>query len=160
MSDLQRWLVWNESQTFERKSCYEGPPATRTRRPPDDVALDIAETLCAMANADGGVVLVGQENRRVDGEDAPGEVTGVDYRPQSLALLREVPVRLLVPSLDDADVREERHDNLRVLVFRVRASPLAHRLTNGRCLLRIGTHNVPYDQHVVSQLKQAQSPYE
>jgi ATP-dependent DNA helicase RecG len=160
MSEFQHWLQWKETQTFERKSCYEKRPGAVSRLAPDVIAREIAETLCAMANADGGVILVGQENERASGEDGPGDVTGVDYGAKTLALLRDVPRRLLVPPLDDVEVRDEWEDGKRILVFLVRSMPFPCRLTDGRCLLRVGTHNVPYSEQAVSLLKQAQSPYE
>jgi ATP-dependent DNA helicase RecG len=160
MSDFQRWLQWNESQTFERKSCYQRSPNGPVRRPPGDVAREIAETLCAMANADGGVVLAGQENVRQNGEDGPGDVTGVDYSADALALLRSASQRLIVPPLEDAEGREESVEGRRILIFQTRSSPVPHHLTNGRCLLRVGTHNVPQSERVIVQLKEAQSPYE
>jgi ATP-dependent DNA helicase RecG len=160
MSDWLRWLQWNESQTFERKSCYERRPGAPRRLPPEQVAREVAETLCAMANADGGVVLVGQENVRQDGEDGPGELTGVDYSASALDLLRSAGQRLLIPPLEDSDGQEETVEGRRILIYRTRSNPVPHRLTNGRCLLRVGTQNVPYSEQVIAQLKQAQSPFE
>jgi ATP-dependent DNA helicase RecG len=160
MSDIDRWLQWNESQTFERKSCYDQRPGTPTRLPADAVGRQIAETLCAMANADGGVLLVGQENARSGGIDGPGPVTGVDFVPRTLALLMDTPHRLVVPPLADAVAREESAEGHRVLVFQVASSAVPHRLTDGRCLLRVGTQNAPYSEQTVALLKQAQSPFE
>jgi predicted HTH transcriptional regulator len=88
MSELSRWLTWKESQTFERKSCYNKDKTPPERLNARVVSEFIAETLSAMANADGGVLLVGQENLREDGEDGGGDITGVDYRvPLSVARL-------------------------------------------------------------------------
>ncbi len=48
-----------ESHFREFKSAMAGPPGARTGRSPKDVAVDIARTLVAFANADGGELLVG-----------------------------------------------------------------------------------------------------
>ena len=66
------WVLRNpEGQFLERKSCYDRSGERVRRRDVRSVAKDIAETLSAMANADGGTVVVGVEN--------DGTPTGVDY---------------------------------------------------------------------------------
>lgn len=65
--DVARWSALTEGQFFERKSAFE-KPGTRPRKA-TAIARDIAETLSAMANADGGEPVVGTEN--------DGTLTGV-----------------------------------------------------------------------------------
>ena len=48
-----------ESHFREFKSCYEGPPTKKTPRDPKKICQDVARTLVAFANADGGELLVG-----------------------------------------------------------------------------------------------------
>lgn len=160
MSELSRWLTWKESQTFERKSCYDKSKTPPSRLDPRTVSNTIAETLSAMANADGGVLLVGQENLRENGEDGGGEITGVDYGASSMDMLRSAPLRLVVPPLDNAIIETHQEQGKTLLLFRVPASVVAHRLTEGRCLLRVDTRNLPYDQERVAELKRSQSPFE
>src|SRR5690349_15576302 len=117
MSDLSRWLPWKESQTFERKSCYDKRTTPPQRLDARIVSNFIAETLCAMANADGGVLLVGQENLRDGQEDGGGEITGADYSAASLDLLRSTPSRLIVPSLDNVTVQTHQEQDKTVLLF-------------------------------------------
>src|SRR5580700_2807157 len=128
MSDVSRWLTWRESQTFERKSCYDKSKTPSERLNARVVSEFIAETLSAMANADGGVLLVGQENLRENGEDGGGEITGVDYNAGSLELLRTAPVRLVIPPLDNAAAETHQEQGRTVLLFRVPSSVVAHRL--------------------------------
>jgi len=62
MSDLEWVLHQDEGQFFERKGCWDttdGPTKPRDAR---NVAKDIAETMAAMANADGGSLVVGIED--------------------------------------------------------------------------------------------------
>ena len=60
MSDLDWILRQQEGQFFERKSCFDRLKGKL--RPVRAVARDVAETLAAMANADGGVLIVGIED--------------------------------------------------------------------------------------------------
>ncbi len=59
MSNLDWVLRQQEGQFFERKSCFDRSKGKL--RPVRDVARDVAKTLAAMANADGGVLVVGIE---------------------------------------------------------------------------------------------------
>ena len=47
-------LEIGESHFREFKSCYEGPPGSKKPRDIKTVSVDIAGTLVAFANADGG----------------------------------------------------------------------------------------------------------
>ncbi|QTT89388.1 AlbA family DNA-binding domain-containing protein [Pseudomonas chlororaphis] len=58
-----------ESHFREFKSALEGPPGEKRKRPIKDIATNIAQTLVAFANADGGELLVGVEDN--------GEVSGL-----------------------------------------------------------------------------------
>src|SRR5262245_53391774 len=59
-----------ESHFREYKSGLHGQPGAKKKRPVPDVCRDIASTLVAFANADGGELLVGVEDT--------SEVTGLD----------------------------------------------------------------------------------
>jgi ATP-dependent DNA helicase RecG len=158
--EIRRWLDRAEGQTFERKSCFDKEHDPPKPLKAADVARFIAETLCAFANADGGVLLVGQEDFDVGRGDKPGRVTGVPYPEDRMAILRAAPRNLIVPALRDVTLADEMVDGQRCLAFELGASPVAHRLTDGRCLLRMDDRCVPYGQDVVAQLKSSQSPYE
>lgn len=158
VSEFDRFLGRAEGQTFERKSCYD-----KSRTPPQrlnarDVARQIAETLCAMANADGGTLLVGQEDAREDG--AVGEITGADYGEATLAQIRDAGDRLVVPPLRNVSLREGFENNKRLRLFGIEARPTTHHLTDGRCLLRIGDRNEPFSEVEIARIKERQSPYE
>jgi ATP-dependent DNA helicase RecG len=108
------------------------------------VARDIAETLAAMANADGGTVVVGVED--------DGTPTGVDYPKDRFNVLREAPRNLIRPPLRtriEAPIFQEAH----LLVFEVDWSPEAHQLADGRYLLRVGHQNQPFPAEQIEALK-------
>jgi ATP-dependent DNA helicase RecG len=158
--EIRRWLDWDEGQTFERKSCFDKQHEPPKRLKAADVARLIAETLCAYANADGGVLLVGQEDSDVGHGESPGRVTGVPYPEDKISILLDAPRNLIVPPLTNVTVTDEIVDGERCLAFEMGASPVAHRLTDGRCLLRMDDQSVPYSQDTVARLKSSQSPYE
>ena len=70
-SDIQRWQTAEEGQFFERKSAFDRASGRPKQRKAAEVARGIVETLSAMANADGGELVVGIEN--------DGTVTGVPH---------------------------------------------------------------------------------
>ena len=81
--EIARWSTLPEGQFFERKSAWLGPPSQRRRRDTKAVAKDIAETLAAMANADGGELVVGLEDN--------GDLTGVPGSEGAVDLLLKAP---------------------------------------------------------------------
>ncbi len=69
-----------EGQYLERKSAFERPGGGKPKpRHPKAVAKDVAETLAAMANADGGELVVGTED--------DGTPTGVPFSQNGIDLL-------------------------------------------------------------------------
>ena len=103
------WVLHQaEGQFFERKSCYERYGKRLRRRDVRSMAKDIAETLSAMANADGGTVVLGVEN--------DGTPTGVDYPEDRLNVLREAPKNLVRPPLR-ARLETPNVHGVRLLVF-------------------------------------------
>ena len=144
MTDWE-WVLHNpEGQFLERKSCYDRSGERVRRRDVRSVATDIAETLSAMANADGGTVVVGVED--------DGTPTGVDYPDDRLNVLREAPRTLVRPPLR-ARIETPSVHGVRLLIFEVDWSPEAHQLTDGRYLLRVGDQNQPFPAEQIEALK-------
>jgi ATP-dependent DNA helicase RecG len=133
-----------EGQFLERKGCYDYSGGTPKRRPARDVARNIAESLAAMANADGGTVAVGIE------DDAT--VTGVDYSEDRLEILHRAPHNLVHPSLH-VRIHEPLIEEKMVLIFEVDWSPEVHRLSDGRYLLRIQESNTPFPADQIEAIK-------
>jgi ATP-dependent DNA helicase RecG len=76
-------IALGESQFREFKSAWEGPPGEKKPRDRKAVAKDVAETLVAFANADGGELLVGVED--------DGQITSFSYPEQTVVCLLEAP---------------------------------------------------------------------
>src|SRR5262245_59033679 len=81
---IRQTIELGESQFREFKSALEGPPSNKKPRDPKLVAKDIAETLVAFANADGGELLVGVED--------DGAVLGIQYSDDTISKLLQAPV--------------------------------------------------------------------
>jgi len=146
---LNRLLARDEGQFLEFKSTYERPGgAGLKRRKAIEVARDIAETLSAMANADGGTLLLGVEDDKT--------VTGVDYPDDKLALFRQATQNLLRPPLK-ARLTELTAEGRLVLAFEVDPSPVPHQLTDGRYLLRVRDQNLPFPADQIAVLKNARA---
>ena len=144
---LSRLLARDEGQFLEFKSAYERPGGVHLRRrKATAVAWDIAETLSAMANADGGTLLLGVEKDKA--------VTGVDYPDDKLTLLRQATQNLLRPPLK-AHLTELIHEGRRILAFEVDSSLVPHQLTDGRYLLRVRDQNLPFPADQIAVLKRA-----
>ncbi len=145
-------MDWNwirqqpEGQFLERKGCYDYSQGRERPRPRQvrDIAWDIAETLSAMANADGGCVVLGVED--------DGTVSGVDYPEDRLATLLAVPRTHIIPSLRPQIHQVVLEDRL-VLIFSVDWSPEVHHLSDGRYLLRIGDRNEPFPAEQIEAIK-------
>lgn len=138
------WATQPEGQLFERKSAWERSGATVRRRKAPEIAADVAETLSAMANADGGELVIGVED--------DGEVTGVDQPEDELALIKAAARDRCLPPVDYRCEVANR-DGLLLLHFSVEWSPFVHDLTDGRTLLRARDQNMPFSQADVAALK-------
>lgn len=110
----------DEDQWFERKSIRVAPK-------------DVAIAMVALANAEGGVIVVGLHDGRVEGSNAfPAKVNAI--RQTSLDHTRP-PVRARV---DQVRCLNEKGELDTVLVVRVDPGEVVHELTNGDCYLRVG----------------------
>lgn len=145
MSDFDWILHQQEGQFFERKSCFDRSQGKVRRRPVRDVAWDVAETLAAMANADGGALVLGIED--------DGAVSGADYPEDRLKILRSAPKTHIKPAVK-ARIREGKLNGKPVLLFEVDWSMEAHQLSDGRYLLRIDDKNIPFPAADIEAMKE------
>jgi ATP-dependent DNA helicase RecG len=147
-SEIERLLKQPEGQFLERKSCYEYKKGNWKLRKAKDVAKDIAETLCAFANSDGGTLLLGV--------DDDGNISGANFPDDKLKVIRDSPKRLikslikssLLPEIEEVFLQKKR-----ILIFSVQWKPDVYHLTDGRYLLRIGESNTPFPADQIELLK-------
>jgi len=137
-----------EGQFFERKSAFDRSGGTVKRLKAPAIARQIVETLSAMANADGGELVIGIEEG--------GAVTGVPHPADKVDFLLNVPRdrNYVRPPLAARARRVEAADGLLLLHFEVEWSPEVHQLTDGRYLLRIRDQNTPFPAEQIAALKQ------
>lgn len=145
--ELERWASTQEGQFFERKSAWDRSGARRRPRKAKEIAYDIADTLSAMANADGGELVVGIEN------DA--SISGVGLPEDKVNLLLKVPLdrNYVSPPLPCRARQLSTDDGKRLLHFEVDSSPDVHQLADGRYLLRVDDRNSPFPAHQIGALK-------
>jgi ATP-dependent DNA helicase RecG len=146
-----QWSTLAEGQFFERKSAIDRSGGRPKPRKAKAIAWDVAETLAAMANADGGELVVGIE----DG----GAVTGVPLAEDKVALILGAPrdANYVVPPLRCISREVTSTGGARVIHFAVEWSPEVHRLADGRYLLRVGNQSVPFAADQIAALKQTKS---
>lgn len=132
-------ITLGESHFREFKSAVEGVPGSKAPRALKEICADIAQTLVAFANADGGELLVGVEDN--------GQVTGVEsHRVADIELMEASPVTRVHAETPLSGVRVARLsiEGHQVLYFSVRkGTELIHLTSDGRCLQRRDLSSVP-----------------
>jgi len=144
-TDFTWVLHQQEGQFFERKSCYDRSKGKPKLRPVRDVTRDLAETLAAMANADGGSLVLGIED--------DGAVSGADYPKDRLKILHSAPKTHIRPSLR-VHIQEAELEGKPILLFETDWSMEAHQLADGRYLLRVDDKNVPFPARDIEAMKE------
>lgn len=127
-----------ESHYREFKSAVQGPPSNKIARDAKDVMVDIARTLVAFANADGGELLVGVED--------DGEVTGTPYDADTLSLLKNAyrthvhaDTPLPIPMVGQVEVKSKK-----VLYFNItKGDQFVYMTSDGRCIKRSDLQSIP-----------------
>ncbi len=142
--ELKRLIQQPEGQFLERKSCYEYIKGKWKRRKAKDIARDIAETLSAFANADGGTLLLGV--------DDDGNISGIDFPEDKIDTIRNAPKSLIKPALR-TEINSIIFQEKKFLIFTVNWMPGVYQLSDGRYLLRIGESNMPFPAEQIELLK-------
>lgn len=110
----------HEDQWFERKSIRTAPK-------------DFAQPLVAMANAEGGTVIVGAHN---------GQVEGIRSQTARVNALMQVPLDFTRPPVrthfEQIACRNSKGMPDAILVARVSPGEMVHETVNGDCFLRVG----------------------
>ena len=134
---LKNDLTLGESPFREFKSALHGPDRKSPRKV-SLVAKDIAETLVAFANADGGTLIVGAED--------DGTISGIPYSEDRVEALRNAPKSHVHPDTPLSGVRTHLApmEGKTVLVFSVqKGTQYTHLTSDGRCLQRRDTDTIP-----------------
>jgi ATP-dependent DNA helicase RecG len=131
-------ILLGESHFREFKSAWERTPHDRKPRDPRAIAQDIAETLVAFANADGGELFVGVED--------DGAISGVPHSNETIKLFLEahrsrVHPETPLPSVTAVDLEGAG----RVLLYFAvdKSAEFVHLTSDGRCLQRKDRETVP-----------------
>lgn len=121
MEQIEKFITRPEGQTFERKSARVEPKA-------------LAITMVAMANADGGTVVLGLED--------DGSVSGIDEMKEHVNDLLRVPFDYCVPSVAIKAKRIPCLDRTgkknHILVLEVEQSSAMHATTSDEAYYRMG----------------------
>ena len=119
---IEEVLAKNEKQIFDRKSIQIKP-------------VDLSDTICAFANADGGTIAIGisDKHRRIE---------GVDYHEEQLNEVLRTPIDFCNPTVPittemvECVNYEGKPDH--VLLMHIEASPLLHANQADEAFLRVG----------------------
>jgi ATP-dependent DNA helicase RecG len=139
-------LRQDRGQFLEFLSAYEYKKNAAQKKRNEDFARDIARLVGGMANADGGVLLVGVEPDK--------GVTGVPHTHEELQALVQSPQTFLTPPLNPS-CRRAQLGNLLLLKFEITPSSEVHRSAGGRAFYRIATENPALPPEQILRLKES-----
>ena len=137
-------LDLGESHFREFKSALHGDPHAKVARPVKEVCVDIAQTLVAFANADGGELLVGVED--------DGTASGLQYSDAEVKCLIEschTHVHKDTPLPLPRALKVTFH-GLPLLYFSIaKGTQYVHLTSEGRCLQRRDRESVPISSEAI-----------
>lgn len=127
-----------ESHYREFKSALEGPPSAKKGRQVKEIKDDIAKTLVAFANADGGELIIGVED--------DGTITGIPHTDDQIDELKKAYITnvhkdtpLPVPMVGIIKICDQK-----VLYFNItKGDNFAYLTSDGRCLKRSDLESIP-----------------
>ncbi|MGH7871502.1 MAG: ATP-binding protein [Candidatus Binatia bacterium] len=130
--EIELLLKQERGQFLEFISAFDYRRGSAQKKREEDLAREIVRALSALANADGGSVLVGVEPDK--------SVTGVPHDQDELQSLIQAPQNLLRPPLNPS-VASIRLGNLQLLKFEVASGLEIHRIAGGRSFYRIASES-------------------
>jgi ATP-dependent DNA helicase RecG len=131
-------LEIGESYYREFKTALEGVPGKKTPRDTKEVCHDIAKTLVAFANADGGELFVGIED--------DNSVTGLHFSEEKNNIVLKAPTTHVHPDTPLPIKRATliNYEGLKVAYFSVeKGSRYVHLTSKGECFQRKDRESVP-----------------
>jgi ATP-dependent DNA helicase RecG len=144
--EIGQLLRQERGQFLEFLSAYEYKKAAAQKKPGEDLARDAARLISGMANADGGVLLIGVEPDK--------SVTGIPHSSEEVQALIQSPETALRPSLHPSCQRMQL-GNLVLIKFEVGASAEVHRIAGGRAFYRIATETPALPPEQIQSLKES-----
>ncbi|MCK4825198.1 putative DNA binding domain-containing protein, partial [bacterium] len=138
-------LQLGESHFREFKSGFEGPPGQKIPRNPKEISVNIAQTLVAFANADGGELLVGVED--------DGTVSGLEFTDEKLDVLLAAPKTHVHKDTPLPSTRTTliTYENKTLLYFSIpKGADYIYLTSDGRCLQRKDKESVPISSENIS----------
>lgn len=139
-------LKQERGQFLEFLSGFEHRRGNSNKKPEQDLAKQIARIVSAMANADGGTLLVGVEPDK--------SVTGVTHNGEEIQSLIQAPLALLAPPVP-ALSQKLRLGNLVLLKFEVAPGVEVSRVAGGRSFYRIAAETPALPAEQIQSLKDA-----
>ncbi len=127
-----------ESHYREFKSAFEGTPGNKKPRNVASVCDDVARTLVAFANADGGELLIGVEDS--------GDITGVNYSQEKIDKILHAPVDCVhkktpLPSYKSFVID---CDGKNIIYFSIsKGNEYVYLTSDGRCIQRKDIESIP-----------------
>jgi ATP-dependent DNA helicase RecG len=140
----ERYRTSPEGQFLERKSCFNKRTKTPRPLPLKKVSAEIAETMVAFANADGGEIVIGL--------DDDGTPSGLPFNDKQVAKLIEIPSARIEPPLS-AKPEIFLCGGRKALLFETGPSLVTHRTTAGKYLYRDHDKNLPMDADRIAHAK-------
>lgn len=148
--ELGLLLKQERGQFLEFASAYKYRKGGVQTKSSEELAREIARLLGGMANADGGILLIGVE--------ADKSITGVPYPSEEIRALIQIPQALLTPPLYPSC--EKIHlGNLLLLKFAVSPGLEVHRVAGGRTFYRIATENPSFPPEQIQGLREAKKHF-
>jgi ATP-dependent DNA helicase RecG len=139
-------LKQEHGQFLEFLSAYDYRRGAAQKKREEELSRDIVRVISAMANADGGTLLVGVEPDK--------SVTGIPYEHDELQALLHAPQNLLRPQLA-ASCEKVRLGNLQLLKFDVSSGLEIYRIAGGRSFYRVAAETVVLPAEQIQALKEA-----
>jgi ATP-dependent DNA helicase RecG len=139
-------LKQERGQFLEFLSAFEHRGGGNQKKPEHDLAKQIGRIVSAMANADGGTLVVGVEPDKT--------VTGVDHNREEVQSLIQAPLSMLAPPVPARSERL-RLGNLLLLKFEVAPGVEVSRMSGGRSFYRIATETPALPAEQIQSLKEA-----
>lgn len=136
-------LALREDQWFDRKSARTRP-------------VELAPAICGMANAEGGLIVLGLHNNRVEGITATGDENG--WRQANLEFV-EPPARVRVRKVAcETTTGNAEH----LMVLDVEPSERVHKTNRDEVYLRVGdeTRKLTFEQRLELAFDKGDSKYE